>query len=126
MITDCHTSTGARHECPILPERIEYQCDDLGLPIEEVIADRGYGRGPTLCATARAEDPLLHFLARSQYGSRQYNSATPMEFLRLTGGSTSQVINVSGTKADLSSINVVTSHLSNVKTANSGGIEPED
>jgi hypothetical protein len=31
----------------MLPKRIEYQRDELGLPIEEVIADRGYGRGPT-------------------------------------------------------------------------------
>ena len=49
-----------------------------------------------------------------------------MDFLRLTGGSTSQVVNISGTKADLLSINVVTSNFSNVKIANSGGIEPED
>ena len=47
MITDCHASTGSRHECAMLPKRIEYQRDELGLPIEEVIADRGYGRGPT-------------------------------------------------------------------------------
>ena len=39
--------TGARHECPVLPERIEYQRQGLGLPIQEVIADLGYGRGPT-------------------------------------------------------------------------------
>lgn len=47
LITDCHATTGARHECPVLPERVEYQCDRLGLTIKEVIADRGYGRGPT-------------------------------------------------------------------------------
>lgn len=35
MITDCHATTGARHECPILPERIAYQREDLELPIED-------------------------------------------------------------------------------------------
>lgn len=47
MITDCYATTGARHECPILPDRIDYQRQHLGLLIQEVIADRGYGRGPT-------------------------------------------------------------------------------
>ncbi len=47
MVTDCYATTGARHECPVLPERIEYQRNSLGLAIREVIADRGYGRGPT-------------------------------------------------------------------------------
>ena len=47
MITDCHATTGARHACPILPEPIEYQRNALGLPIEAVIAARGYGRGPS-------------------------------------------------------------------------------
>lgn len=60
MITDCLATTGARHECPILPERIEYQRDDLGLPIEEVIADRGYGRGPTY--TQLREQKIRHYI----------------------------------------------------------------
>ncbi len=47
IVTDCHATTGARQEGPLLPGRIDYQCDVLGLPIQEVIADRGYGRGPT-------------------------------------------------------------------------------
>ena len=47
IITDCHATTGARHESIVLPDRIDYQRDKLDLPIQEVIADRGYGRGPT-------------------------------------------------------------------------------
>ena len=60
MITDCHATTGARHECPILPERIAYQRDDLELPIEEVIADRGYGRGPTYAQLR--EQKIRHYI----------------------------------------------------------------
>ncbi len=39
MVIDRHATPGARHECPILPQRIEYQRNMLGLPIEEVIAE---------------------------------------------------------------------------------------
>ncbi len=60
MITDCHATTGARHECPILPERIEYQRDKLALPIEEVTADRGYGRGPTYAQLR--EQKIRHYI----------------------------------------------------------------
>lgn len=60
MITDCHATTGARHECPILPERIAYQHDTLGMPIEEVIADRGYGRGPTYAQLR--EQKIRHYI----------------------------------------------------------------
>ena len=60
MITDCYATTGARHECPILPARIEYPRDALGLPIEEVIAERGYGRGPT-CTQLR-EQKIRHHI----------------------------------------------------------------
>jgi transposase len=47
FILDCHATTGARHECIVLPERISYLTEEHNFPIEEVIADRGYGRGPT-------------------------------------------------------------------------------
>ena len=47
FIVDCHATTGARHECTVLPERLQYLHDEVELPIEEVIADKGYGRGPT-------------------------------------------------------------------------------
>lgn len=47
VITDCFTTTGARHECTILPERIEYQLNSFKFQAEEWIADKGYGRGPT-------------------------------------------------------------------------------
>ena len=60
MITDCHATTGARHECPVLPQRIQYQRDVLGLPIEEVIADRGYGRGPTYAQLR--EQKIRHYI----------------------------------------------------------------
>ncbi len=60
MITDAYATTGARHECPILSERIEYQCNVLGLAIKEVIADRGYGRGPTYAQLR--EQKIRHYI----------------------------------------------------------------
>ena len=60
MITDCHATTGARHECPIPLERIEYQREDLGLLIEDVIADPGYGRGPTYAQLR--EQKIRHYI----------------------------------------------------------------
>ena len=50
LITDCHATTGSAHEGPLLPERIDHLCHRLGLDVNEVIADRGYGRGPTYTA----------------------------------------------------------------------------
>ena len=50
MIVDCFTTTGAAQEGPIFPQRIDHLCDDLGYQVEEAIADRGYGRGPTYAA----------------------------------------------------------------------------
>lgn len=47
IITDCYTTTGSAHEGPILPDRIDYLCDELDFDVKEIIADRGYGRGPT-------------------------------------------------------------------------------
>lgn len=47
FIIDCHATTGAKHECTVLTGRIEYLHDELKMPIQEVIADKGYGRGPT-------------------------------------------------------------------------------
>ena len=60
MVTDCYATTGARHECPVLPERIEYQRNKLGLAIGEVIADRGYGRGPTYAYLR--EQKIRHYI----------------------------------------------------------------
>ena len=45
VITDCHVTTGACHENTVITERIEYQQNRFDLPIEEVIADVGYGSG---------------------------------------------------------------------------------
>ena len=47
VITDCYITTGATHECNILNDRIDFQKRKLKLPIKEVIADSGYGHGPT-------------------------------------------------------------------------------
>ena len=47
IITDCHGTTGSTHECTVMPDRIMYQLDRFGLRTQEVIADKGYGRGPT-------------------------------------------------------------------------------
>ena len=47
FIIDCHATTGANHECKILPDRIDYLQNQLGMPVEEVTADKGYGRGAT-------------------------------------------------------------------------------
>jgi transposase len=50
IITDCYTTTGSTQEGPLLPGRIDYLCNELGFDVGEVIADRGYGRGPTYSA----------------------------------------------------------------------------
>ena len=47
IITDCHGTPGSQHECPILPDRIQYQLNKFKFPVKEVIADKGYGRGST-------------------------------------------------------------------------------
>ncbi|WP_157862549.1 hypothetical protein [Nitrosococcus halophilus] len=49
MVTDCFTMPGVRHEGPVLPGRMDYdyRCQTLGLPVKEIIADRGYSRGST-------------------------------------------------------------------------------
>jgi IS5 family transposase len=47
LIVDCHATTGATHECMVLSDRLKYLYDGLHLLIEKVIADKGYGRGPT-------------------------------------------------------------------------------
>jgi len=77
IVTDCHATTGARHEGPVSPGRIDYLSQNLGLPIREVIADRGYGRGPTY-AQLRAKK-IRHYIplhdARTGRGK-----LTPSEF----------------------------------------------
>ncbi len=47
IITDCHATTGSKHECKVMPGRISYLIERFGLQTKEVIADKGYGRGPT-------------------------------------------------------------------------------
>jgi len=47
FIVDCHATTGSRHECPVLPERMAHLHNVKDLQYGEVIAGRGYGRGPT-------------------------------------------------------------------------------
>ena len=50
IITDCYTMTGSTHEGLILPDRIDYLCDEMGFDVQEMIVDRGYSRGPTYSA----------------------------------------------------------------------------
>ena len=45
VITDCHVTTGAYHETNVITQRIQYQQERFGLPVEEVIADVGYSSG---------------------------------------------------------------------------------
>ena len=45
VITDCHVTTGACHETNVITQRIQYQQERFGLPVEEVIADVGYSSG---------------------------------------------------------------------------------
>ncbi|MFI0414251.1 MAG: IS1182 family transposase [Candidatus Thiodiazotropha sp.] len=47
IITDCHGTTGSKHECTVMPDRISYLVDRFGFQTQEVTADKGYGRGPT-------------------------------------------------------------------------------
>src|SRR5262245_22925149 len=47
VILDCHLTTGAQHECTVMPERLTHLLDEGHWPIEEVSADKAYGRGPT-------------------------------------------------------------------------------
>jgi Transposase DDE domain len=47
VILDCHLTTGAQHEGTVMPERLAHLLDEGNWPIEEVSADKAYGRGPT-------------------------------------------------------------------------------
>lgn len=47
IITDCYITTGALHECKVLTGRIKHQKRKFKLPILELLADSGYGHGPT-------------------------------------------------------------------------------
>jgi IS5 family transposase len=47
VILDYHLTTGAQHECTVMPERLTDLLDEGHWPIEEVSADKAYGRGPT-------------------------------------------------------------------------------
>lgn len=54
------TTPGARHEDPALPGRVAHLCQTLGLPVKEIIADRGYGRGPTYALLR--EQRIRHYI----------------------------------------------------------------
>lgn len=47
VITDCHVTTGATHECTIFKDRVDYQTEKFNLDPKEWLADAGYGHGPT-------------------------------------------------------------------------------
>ena len=59
MILDCYGTTGSKHECNVLPERVDYLVKQRDFSIEEIIADKGYGRGPS-------------YTAFREYGIRNY------------------------------------------------------
>lgn len=69
--------TGSKHECPVLPPRIDHQRQTLALPIKEVIADRGYGRGPTY-ADLRAQN-IRHYIPMHDANTGK-GKFTPDEF----------------------------------------------
>lgn len=46
IITDCHVTTGAQHECTVFQARVDHHVHHLGLQPAEWLADRGYGHGP--------------------------------------------------------------------------------
>lgn len=48
VILDFHVTTGAVSEHTVFPERLQSMQQELGLKVEEVIADRGYGAGANL------------------------------------------------------------------------------
>lgn len=78
IITDCYTTTGSTHEGPVLPGRINYLCDEIGLDVQEVIADRGYGRGPTYCALRERKIRAYILLHDARMGK---GKLTPTEFV---------------------------------------------
>jgi len=78
IITDCYTTTGSTHEGPVLPGRINYLCDEIGLDVQEVIADRGYGRGPTYRALRERKIRAYIPLHNARMGK---GKLTPTEFV---------------------------------------------
>lgn len=65
MIIDCHTITGSKHECTILPERANYILNHFTFKVKEWIADKGYGRGPTY-EYFRLEDIITYIPLHSE------------------------------------------------------------
>jgi len=59
MVLDCFGTIGSKHECHVLPERIKPLVEKRNFPIKEIIADKGYGRGPS-------------YTAFREYGIRRY------------------------------------------------------
>ena len=47
VMLDCHLTTGAQHECTVMPKRLTPLLEEGHWPIKEVSADKAYGRGPT-------------------------------------------------------------------------------
>ncbi len=47
IIVDCHSTSGACHECKVFPDRVNYILKNFGYKVQEWITDKGYGRGPT-------------------------------------------------------------------------------
>lgn len=47
IIVDCHVTTGSRHECNEFIDRLDHAAETFDLNVKEVLADSGYGHGPT-------------------------------------------------------------------------------
>lgn len=55
MITDCHVTPGATHECKVIADRLDFQKNSLNLPILAVSADKGYGHGEVFADLAKLQ-----------------------------------------------------------------------
>jgi transposase len=77
VILDCHLTTGAQHECTVMPERLAHLLEQGQWPIEEMAADKAYGRGPTYALLRqhgiRAYIPLhIEHLGEGQLSRRDF------------------------------------------------------
>jgi transposase len=47
VITDCHVTTGSKHECRVFLKRVDEVINKFSSKPQEWLADKGYGHGPT-------------------------------------------------------------------------------
>jgi transposase len=77
VILDCQLTTGAQHECTVLPEQLAPLLEEGRWPIKEILADKAYGRGPTYAFlrqhAIRAYLPLqIEHLGEGQLSRRDF------------------------------------------------------